>query len=58
MNSDKAVGLERPAGTGDCMNSANDMKAAEATYNGFIGLIKKAVPVIALIAAFVVYLIH
>ena len=40
------------------MSSANDMKAAEATYNGFIGLIKVAVPVIALIAAFVVYLIH
>ena len=40
------------------MSSANDMKAAQATYDSFIGLIKVAVPVIALIAALVVYLIH
>lgn len=40
------------------MASANDMKAARATYEGFIGLIKISVPVIALIVALVVYLIH
>ena len=40
------------------MSSANDMKAAQATYDGFIGMIKVAVPVIAVITAFVVYLLH
>jgi hypothetical protein len=40
------------------MASANDIKAARATYEGFINLIKVAVPVIAVIVAFVVYLIH
>jgi tRNA threonylcarbamoyladenosine modification (KEOPS) complex Pcc1 subunit len=40
------------------MASANDMKAARATYDGFIGLIKVSVPVILLITAFVVFLIH
>ena len=40
------------------MASANDMKAARATYEGFIGLIKISVPVIAVIVALVVYLIH
>jgi hypothetical protein len=39
------------------MASANDMKAAEGTYNGFITLIKYSVPVICVIAAFVVFLI-
>ena len=39
------------------MSSANDMKAAKATYDGFIGLIKVSVPVIILIAAVVVVLI-
>jgi hypothetical protein len=40
------------------MASANDIKAARATYEGFITLIKVAVPVIAVIVAFVVFLIH
>jgi tRNA threonylcarbamoyladenosine modification (KEOPS) complex Pcc1 subunit len=40
------------------MTSANDIKAARATYEGFIGLIKIAIPVIAVIVAFVIYLIH
>ncbi|WP_082701245.1 aa3-type cytochrome c oxidase subunit IV [Novosphingobium sp. FSW06-99] len=40
------------------MGSANDIKAARETYEGFIGLIKISVPVIAVIVAFVVYLIH
>ena len=44
--------------TGKLMSSANDTKAAEATYHSFIGLIKVAVPIIAVIAAFVIYLIH
>lgn len=40
------------------MASANDIKAARATYDGFITLIKVAVPVVAAIVAFVIYLIH
>ncbi len=40
------------------MASANDIKAARATYDSFINLIKIAIPVIAVIVAFVVYLIH
>lgn len=36
---------------------ANNMKAANATYGSFIGMIKIAVPVISLIVAFVVMLI-
>jgi hypothetical protein len=39
------------------MASANDMKAAEKTYGGFINMIKWSVPVIALIVLFVVVLI-
>ena len=39
------------------MASANDMKAATKTYSGFIGLLKWAVPTIAVIALFVIYLI-
>lgn len=39
------------------MSSANDMKAAKATYDGFIGLIKVSVPVIILITAVVVVLV-
>ncbi len=39
------------------MASGNDMKAAEATYGGFINLIKFAIPVIAVVTIFVVYLI-
>jgi hypothetical protein len=40
------------------MASANDIKAARATYEGFVGMIKYAVPVIVLLVAFVVFLIH
>ncbi len=39
------------------MASANDMKAAEKTYGSFIGLLKVAVPVIAVIATVVIFLI-
>jgi hypothetical protein len=39
------------------MASANDMKAAEKTYGGFITLLKWAVPITALIALFVIFLI-
>ncbi len=42
---------------GNDMSSANDIKAAEATYNSFIGLIKVAVPVLAIITIVVVKLI-
>jgi tRNA threonylcarbamoyladenosine modification (KEOPS) complex Pcc1 subunit len=40
------------------MASANDIKAARATYDGFINLIKIAIPVIVVIVAFVIFLIH
>jgi len=40
------------------MASVHDIKAARATYEGFIGLIKVSIPVIAVIVAFVIYLIH
>ena len=39
------------------MASGNDMKAHNATYDAFIGNLKWSVPVIALIAFFVVLLI-
>jgi len=39
------------------MASANDMKAAEKTYEGFIGLLKWSTPAIAAIVALVVILI-
>ena len=39
------------------MDSANEMKAHEKTYGGFIGLLKWTVPVIALIALVVILLI-
>ena len=39
------------------MDSANDMKAHSRTYGSFIGTLKWAVPLIALIALFVVILI-
>lgn len=39
------------------MASANDMKAAEKTYSGFISLLKWTVPIVSLIALFVVILI-
>jgi hypothetical protein len=37
--------------------AGNDMKAASATYDGFIGMLKWAVPLIAVIAAVVVLII-
>ncbi|NKJ41858.1 MULTISPECIES: aa3-type cytochrome c oxidase subunit IV [unclassified Novosphingobium] len=40
------------------MTSANDLKAARETYEGFLSLIKVAVPVIALIVAFVILIIQ
>ena len=39
------------------MAQGNDMKAAQATFEGFIVLIKWAIPVIAVIAATVIFLI-
>ncbi|WEK47628.1 MAG: aa3-type cytochrome c oxidase subunit IV [Candidatus Andeanibacterium colombiense] len=39
------------------MASANDMKAAQQTYDGFIAVVKYSVPVIALITALVVVLL-
>ena len=39
------------------MTSGNDMKAAESTYSGFIGLIKWTMPVVAIITAVVIVLI-
>ncbi|WP_246204953.1 aa3-type cytochrome c oxidase subunit IV [Altericroceibacterium indicum] len=36
------------------MMSANDMKAAEKTYEQFIGTLKWSVPLIAILVAFVV----
>jgi len=40
------------------MSSANDMKAAHATYEGFVNLIKVSIPVIAVIVAVVIYVIQ
>ena len=42
----------------DKMASGNDMKAANQTYAGFIGLLKWSVPLTFLIAAVVVVLIQ
>ena len=39
------------------MASGNDMKAAAKTYDGFIGLLKWSVPLVALITLVVVVLI-
>lgn len=39
------------------MGSANDMKAAEKTYGGFINLLKWSVPLIAIITLVVIVLI-
>jgi hypothetical protein len=39
------------------MASANDMKAHEGTYGSFIVLLKWAVPLIAIIALFVIFII-
>ncbi len=40
------------------MVPANDIKSARATYDGFISILKVAVPVVLVIVAFVVFLIH
>jgi len=39
------------------MAPANDMQAAKKTYEGFVTMLKWAVPIIALVALFVVVLI-
>ena len=39
------------------MASGNDIKASQATYEGFITLIKVSIPVLTLITALVIYLI-
>jgi hypothetical protein len=39
------------------MASANDMKAAEKTYSGFVGLLKWAVPILAVLVLIVIFLI-
>jgi len=39
------------------MASGNDMKMAEGTYTSFIGMVKWGSIVVAIIAAFVVFLI-
>lgn len=40
------------------MTSAVDMKAARETYDGFLTVIKIAVPVVALLVAFVIAVIQ
>lgn len=42
---------------GTSNNAGNNMKAATATYEGFVSMIKVSTPVIVLIVAFVMYLI-
>ncbi len=39
------------------MDSANDMKAHERTYGGFIGLLKWSVPLIAIITLVIILII-
>lgn len=39
------------------MQSANDMKAHEKTYGGFIGLLKWSVPLIAVLTLLIVIVI-
>ena len=39
------------------MESANDMKAHESTYGGFIGLLKWTVPLLAVITLFIILII-
>lgn len=43
---------------GKIMSSANDMKAARATYDGFIGLVKVSIPVLTVIVALVILIIQ
>ena len=40
------------------MASGNDIKAHEATYGGFMTLLKVTLPILAAIGALVIYLIH
>ncbi len=40
------------------MASGNDIKAHEATYGGFMTLLKVVLPILAAIGALVIYLIH
>ncbi len=60
---DRAAGHNRRAGRGrndgdrNIMASGNDMKAHSATYEGFIGMLYWSVPLVAVIAAGVVWLI-
>ena len=42
---------------GATKTSSNNMRAAIATYESFVGMIKVAVPVISLIVAFVIMII-
>jgi hypothetical protein len=39
------------------MDSANDMRMHEKTYGGFIGLLKWAVPLLAVITLFIILII-
>ena len=39
------------------MASGNDQKAHESTYTGFIGLVKFSIVAVALVAAFVIFMI-
>ena len=39
------------------MAGGNDQKAHETTYTGFIGLVKFSIVAVALIAAFVIFMI-
>ena len=39
------------------MAGGNDLKAHESTYTGFIGLVKFSIVAVALIAAFVIFMI-
>ena len=39
------------------MDSANDMKAHEKTYGGFIGLLKWSVPLLAVITLIIILII-
>ncbi len=60
----KAMWLEHARATArdfegnEHMAPANDIKAAKATYEGFINMIKVSTPIIALIVAFVVLIIQ
>jgi hypothetical protein len=39
------------------MQSANDMKAHEKTYDGFIGLLKWSVPLVAVLTLLIIFVI-